>query len=360
MGDRNKTVFVGLSGGVDSSVSATRLLERGYTVIGVFIKTWHPDFLVCNWEAERLDAMRVAAHLNIPFYTCDAEEVYRKEVAEYMIAEYTLGRTPNPDILCNRYVKFGAFLTYARAHGGDFVATGHYAQVSFDGTLYHLHRGEDTNKDQSYFLWTLTQEQLAQTLFPIGDTTKPKVRKEAEVALLPTSQKNDSQGICFLGQVDIKEFLSEYVTPVVGDVLDETGKRIGSHDGALLYTIGQRHGFTLFTTEKETLPRYVCAKDLERNTITVAIEHATLGGATLILTQVHTILGSLPATCEAQFRYRQKPFTVHTTRISDDSVALTIDDEHVALPSVGQSCVFYTGTECLGGGIIDEVRDTIH
>ena len=349
-----KTVFVGLSGGVDSSVTARRLIKQGYAVHGVFIKTWQPDFLVCNWEAERLDAMRVAAELGIPFYTCDATESYKHAVAEYMIKEYTAGRTPNPDVMCNKYVKFGTFLEYARAQGASHIATGHYAQVQEHEGMFHLYRGADPDKDQSYFLWTLTQEQLGHTLFPVGDSLKSKVREEADTAELSTSQKTDSQGICFLGQIDMKEFLSHYIENKPGDVIDEKGTSIGIHDGALFYTIGQRHGFTVGVAGSESVPYYVVDKDVVANTITVATEPKYTEGESLILGSVNCIQGFLPQTCMAQFRYRQKPFPVSCEVTQDGHVMLTVQDPHIERPSLGQSCVFYNNTECLGGGIINE------
>src|SRR5690606_21910140 len=265
---KQQKVFVGLSGGVDSSVAALRLIKEGYEVVGVFIKVWQPDFLRCDWESERLDAMRVAASLGIPFLTCDAKEAYKKEVGEYFVNEYLAGRTPNPDVMCNRYVKFGAFWEFAKAHGADFIATGHYAQVVKTEDGFELRRGVDAKKDQTYFLWTLTEEDLSHTLFPIGDTPKDEVRSEAKAAGLPTATKKDSQGICFLGQVDIPEFLSHFTKLVKGEVRDTSGKVVGEHKGALLYTHGQRHGFTIFG-ETNAAPSYVVAKDLESNTIIV-------------------------------------------------------------------------------------------
>ncbi len=347
-------VYVGLSGGVDSSVSALRLIEEGYEVVGVFIKTWQPDFLVCNWEAERLDAMRVAAHLGIPFYTCDAEAAYRDEVAQYMIAEYTAGRTPNPDVMCNQYVKFGAFLSYALDAGAAKIATGHYAQVKEKGGIFHLLRGLDTNKDQSYFLWTLTQEQLSKTLFPVGDTVKDTIREEAVRAGLLTGSKKDSQGICFLGDVDVKDFLSHYVDLRVGDVLNEDGDVVGTHDGALYYTLGQRHGFTITTTEASRTPQYVVAKDVHANTITVAPHVRKVEGRKVVLTRCNFIQ-PIPTSCEAQFRYRQPAFGITILVTGDTTAELTVDDVSIELPSLGQSCVIYDGIECLGGGIIDAI-----
>lgn len=348
-------VFVGLSGGVDSSVAAKRLIEQGYDVTGVFIKTWQPDFLVCNWEAERLDAMRVAAHLGIPFRTCDAVDVYRYSVAQYMIEEYKKGRTPNPDVMCNKFVKFGEFLDYAREHGAAAVATGHYARVEKRNGSYVLMRGIDQNKDQSYFLWTLTQEQLSSIHFPVGDTNKEVIRKEAGRAGLSTFQKSDSQGICFLGEVDIKEFLSHYVQTERGKVLNETGEVVGEHDGALFYTLGQRHGFTIFTKGTETAPRYVTAKDVEANTITVAEHPETVSGKTVTLTDCN-LADDLPETCEAQFRYRQKPFSVKVVRHNDGVATVEVLADDIEMPTPGQSCVLYMGDVCLGGGIIDTVK----
>lgn len=348
-----QTVFVGLSGGVDSSVAALRLKKRGFNVVGVFIKVWHPDFMVCNWEAERLDAMRVAAHLDIPFLTCDAEVAYRDEVAHYFISEYKAGRTPNPDVLCNKEVKFGAFLRFAKERDADFIATGHYIKrVDTEGDS-ELHRGIDNNKDQSYFLWSLSNEQLGFALFPVGDSEKSVIRDEAAKAGIPTATKKDSQGVCFLGHIDIPEFLSHYVTLEEGSVLDESGAVIGTHKGALVYTIGQRHGFTLNNKDTDRKHHYVISKNTEQNTITVseekphtgAEESITLGTVTLrTLLQVGDVV-------EAQFRYRQTPFSITITAITDTTLTLKTNEE-VEKPAVGQSCVIYRGNHCLGGGTI--------
>lgn len=353
--ERSLSVFVGLSGGVDSSVTAKRLIDQGYSVTGVFIKTWHPDFLPCTEEADRRDAMRVAAHLGIPFLTCDATESYKKSVADYMIREYKEGRTPNPDVMCNQFVKFGEFRKFAHAHGVSHIATGHYARVENVNGQFHLYRGIDPNKDQSYFLWTLTQEQLSETLFPIGDTTKPEVRMEAERAKLPTFAKSDSQGICFLGQVDITEFLSHYAEMTPGNVLNEAGESIGTHQGVLSYTIGQRQGFTTHVIGNESVPYYVIAKDIERNTITVSTESKEVEKETMILSDLNIMHSNVPLTCEAQFRYRQKPFAVHVEVDSIGRGMLTVLEKNIDLPSLGQSCVLYKDDECLGGGVISEI-----
>ncbi len=347
-----KTVFVGLSGGVDSSVAALRLKNQGYHVVGVFIKVWHPDWLVCNWEEERLDAMRVAAHLEIPFLTCDAEAAYRDEVAHYFIESYRAGKTPNPDVMCNQSVKFGAFMEFAKAKGADYVATGHYARKGEDGALL---RGVDNNKDQSYFLWTLSQAQLDFTLFPVGDTPKPDIRTEAEAAGLPTAVKKDSQGVCFLGHIDIPEFLSHYIDLVPGPVCDESGAVIGEHQGAFVYTLGQRHGYTITKKGSDSLPHYVVGKNTETNTITVSTTPPTLTeDETFTLTNI-VWRGSRELTVgdtyEAQSRYRQTPYTVTITEVGEG--ALTLKPETTTdKPASGQSCVLYDKDVCLGGGMM--------
>src|SRR3989344_5097892 len=255
---KKKIVFVGLSGGVDSAVSAALLKKQSFEVVGVFIKTWHPEFLECNEEEERRDAMRVAAFLDIPFLTFDFEKVYKREVADYMIREYRAGRTPNPDVMCNKEVKFGAFLKKALSMGADFVATGHYAQ----NKNLSLIKGVDPTKDQSYFLWTLKQNQLKHIIFPVGHLKKSQVRKLAEKYGLHTFQKKDSQGICFLGKLDMKEFLQHYIKPKSGRVLDINGKTIGKHNGATFLTLGERHGFTITSKTNHDRPYYIIAKDI--------------------------------------------------------------------------------------------------
>ena len=347
--NERKKVFVGLSGGVDSSVAALRLLRQGHDVTGVFIKVWHPDFLVCNWEQERLDAMRVAAKLGIPFLTCDAEAAYRDAVAHYFIESYRAGLTPNPDVMCNKEVKFGAFMEFAKAHGADAIATGHYAQHIGTDML----RGVDTNKDQSYFLWTLTPEQLAYTLLPVGDSTKDVIRAEAAAAGLITAEKKDSQGVCFLGHIDIPDFLSHYIDLVPGNVLNTSGTVIGSHRGAFVYTIGQRHGFSLTNHDANRTPQYVVAKDITNNTITVSTASPTLAVGETITLRNYVLRDVLKAgdTLTAQTRYRQKPCTVEVLKQTTDFLTLKISSASEAV-ALGQSCVLYRDEICLGGGII--------
>lgn len=348
-----QTVFVGLSGGVDSAVAALRLKNQGHNVVGVFIKVWHPDFMICNWEAERLDAMRVAAHLDIPFLTCDAEVAYRDEVAKYFINEYEAGRTPNPDVLCNKEVKFGAFLRFAQERGADSIATGHYVQRLDVGSTKELHRGIDVNKDQSYFLWSLTQEQLKFSLFPVGNSEKSVIRAEATKAQIPIANKKDSQGICFLGHIDIKEFLSHYISLQPGDVLNEAGNVVGKHAGALIYTLGQRHGFSFNEENTERSSMYIVNRDIRNNTITVASEKpVTKTSMAFTLTNI-ILRKSIVAgdKLQAQFRYRQKPFEIVISKVNENSI--TIETlESVDAPAAGQSCVIYNGLHCIGGGIL--------
>jgi tRNA-specific 2-thiouridylase len=347
-------VFVGLSGGVDSAVAAARLIDAGHTVVGVFIKVWHPDWLVCNWEQERLDAMRVAATLRIPFLTCDAKAAYRDEVAAYFIREYTAGRTPNPDVMCNRAVKFGAFLQFAKAHKADAIATGHYAQRIDTVHGPQLVRGVDATKDQSYFLWSLRGEQLGCALFPVGNTPKADIRVEATRRGLPVAQKRDSQGICFLGHIDIKTFLSHYTTLIPGDVLNTQGTPIGRHDSALIYTLGQRHGFTVTGCGPNSAPHYVVDRDISHNTITVAQEPPIIA-ASSVLTLTDIVLRTPISTgtkLTAETRYHQRqPHTVTVTAVHADHLTLVTDTVGEAVSS-GQSCVLYAGNTCVGGGII--------
>ncbi|MFC1720904.1 tRNA 2-thiouridine(34) synthase MnmA [Patescibacteria group bacterium] len=350
---KDKKVFVGMSGGVDSSVAATLLKKDGYDVTGVFIKTWQPDWLPCTWPEERRDAMRVAAHLNIPFLTFDLSKEYKKNVADYFITEYKKGRVPNPDVMCNKEIKFGAFLKKALEMGADYVATGHYTRLEKIENKYKLLRGIDDNKDQSYFLWTLNQKQLKNCLFPVGEYEKPEIRKFAEKFKLPTAQKKDSQGICFLGEVEMKDFLKHYIEEKPGDVLNERGEIIGTHDGAVFFTIGQRHGFNTRKEGDKSLPYYVVAKNIKKNTITVAHEYAEREYAKkeIFLENMNWISGKpkVGKEYDAQIRYRQQPEKCILTR-NDEKTSIIF--EHPQNVPSGQSLVLYEADVCIGGGII--------
>ena len=386
-----KTVFVGMSGGVDSSVSAAMLKEQGYDVVGVFIKTWHPDFLVCNEEEERLDAIRVATHLNIPFLTFDFEDIYKKEVADYMIQEYKEGRTPNPDVMCNKYVKFGAFLKKALSLGADYVATGHYAQIQKTsshfsslrpspeyrgGTLgklkmernfLDLYKGIDPSKDQSYFLWTLKQEQLSKILFPIGHLKKTQVRKLAKKYKLPVAEKKDSQGICFLGAVDLKEFLKHYIKEKIGDVLDQDGKKIGYHNGVVFHTLGERHGFTITKKSFNDRAYYVIGKDIKKNILYVSqnknflmsdlknSKRSDLGEVKNFCFNIKSInwISEIPDSNKdytAQIRYHGELFSCRVKIINKENAQIIFSKS--ILVASGQSIVVYDKDICIGGGVI--------
>lgn len=352
-----KKIFVGVSGGVDSSVVAALLQEQGHDVTGVFIRTWQPDWIECTWQNERRDAMRVCAHLNIPFIELDLEKEYKQGVVDYMIAEYRLGRTPNPDVMCNKEVKFGGFLKWALACGADAVATGHYAQNIFNENtkMFEMHKGKDTAKDQSYFLWTLTQEQLSKSLFPVGHLEKSDVRILAEKFKLPTADKKDSQGICFIGKISMKDFLSHYIDEKRGDVLDVQGNIIGEHNGALFFTLGERHGFKIVKKGTSDMPYYVVEKDVEKNTIVVTQDQEMIqkDSQELQLNQVNWMSGILHigGNYTGQIRYHgeQKPFTIAGMKNSHMVIKLEHADKSIA---PGQSFVMYKNTQCLGGGVI--------
>lgn len=362
--ERSRRVFVGLSGGVDSAVSAALLKKEGYDVTGVFIKAWTPPGHKCSWKEDRRSAMRVAAVLDIPFITLDLEKEYKKEVVDYMIREYRAGRTPNPDVMCNKEIKFGHFLKWALKRGADFVATGHYARNELMSTDYELWEGTDKNKDQSYFLWTLTQNQLKHILFPIGHLQKAEVRKLAKKFGLPQAEKKDSQGVCFLGQIDMKEFLKEFVGTKEGKVLNEKGEVIGKHEGAILYTTGERHGFAVTNKNDKNEPLYVIAKDIKKNTITVASKphphspspkgRGLEGEAKLININFISKIPDKNLLCRIRYRGEKIPCKIEKNKVTLNKPCADI--------ASGQSLVLYNarpngssgrGEICLGGGIID-------
>jgi len=351
----NRQVFIGLSGGVDSAVSAALLKEAGYKVTGVFIKVWSPDFLPCTWRNERRDAMRVAIKLNIPFLFFDFEKEYKRDVADYMIEEYKKGRTPNPDVLCNREIKFKAFWKKAKELGADFIATGHYAQIQrcllgddTKETPLYLREGKDKDKDQSYFLWMLNQDDLSHILFPIGDLEKTEVRRLAKKYDLPVADKKDSQGICFLGNVNLEDFLSHFVKTSFGDVLNTEGKVIGRHRGALYYTLGERHGFEVIKKETNTKPFFVVAKDMDKNTLVVSndlTEITAFSSKSVRVEKINWINKPRTSDLWGRIRYRQKKFPIELVK---DQIFFK-EPQTVAS---GQSVVFYRDDECLGGAIL--------
>lgn len=391
-----KKVYVGLSGGVDSSVTAALLKEQGHDVTGVYMKNWSQDLpgFECPWKQDFNDAKRVAVQLGIPFKMYDFEKQYRQKVVDYMIDGYKAGRTPNPDIMCNQEIKFKLFLETALEDGADMVATGHYARVwhkteadnivgaSGSQSTYvdtpplqssspprssssDLHQPEasllmakDSNKDQTYFLYRVTEDALNHTLFPLGGYTKPEVRDLAKKFGLITAAKKESMGICFVGKVGIKEFLLHELGPQQpGDIIDQDGKVLGQHDGAIFYTIGQRHGLGVGAG----LPYYVVGKDMDKNEVyvTTQLDDERLWNKRLNLTDLHWINGEPEEGKKVQVRTRHRaPLvegTLHIASANENNSKTTpyiaLSDEIRAL-TPGQSAVIYDGEKCLGGGII--------
>ncbi len=364
----SKKIFVAMSGGVDSSVAALLLKNNGYDVTGVFMRCYNIDGCA---ERDATDARLVAEKLEIPFYVWDFEEEYKKKVVNYMIDGYKRGITPNPDVECNREIKFGLFFKKALTAGANFIATGHY--VRSDGK--NLFEAKDKNKDQSYFLWTLRPEQVEKAIFPIGDYLKSEVRKMAKDADLPTANKKDSQGICFLGKFSVQDFLKSYLPVKKGLVFTSAGLKVGEHDGAHFYTIGQRHGLNLGTKNKElkvggkveTKAHYVASKDIKNNTIVVAegSEDEALYKKEVVLHDVNFINTSYSSVLKnigidgvevfARVRYRQPLVKARIT--NNESGIRLVFDRPVRFVASGQSAVFYARAssnefQMMGGGII--------
>lgn len=342
-------VFVGMSGGVDSSVTAALLREQGYLVTGVFMKNWTKDLpgFPCPWKEDFQDAKRVAVQLGIDFKVYDFQKEYKQYVVDYMIAEYQAGRTPNPDIMCNQEVKFKLFLNAALADGADMIATGHYARTK-SGELY---TARNVEKDQTYFLYRVTEEALSKTLFPLGDfTTKEAVRAEAKRLNLVTADKKDSQGICFVGKVGIKEFLQQYIDAEPGPIIDQNGTEVGRHEGAIFYTIGQRKGLGI----GGGLPYYVTGKDMEKNEVYVSRDLSTkiLWRDKIQLTDMHWINGEPDLSRLYGIRTRYRAPLVPANLQKDDGVYTLHLNEAVRAVTPGQSAVLYDTDHVLGGGIV--------
>jgi tRNA-specific 2-thiouridylase len=352
-------IVVGISGGVDSSVAALLLQRSGADVAGMFMQNWEEDerFGECHAERDRADAVRVCAKLGIAFHARNFAAQYWDRVFEHFLAEYRAGRTPNPDVLCNREIKFKTFLEHARALGADKIATGHYARTDNADGRHRLLRGRDANKDQSYFLYTLGQEQLAATLFPVGELPKPEVRRRAREAGLPTHDKKDSTGICFIGERDFREFLGSYIPAREGEMRTPEGLKLGEHDGVMYYTLGQRTGLGIGGrrgTGGE--PWYVVGKDTATNVLLVAQGNAThwLHSTRLRAGDLAWVSGTPPTAefrCTAKTRYRQADQTCQV-RICENGCLVEFDTPQRAV-TPGQSVVFYSDEACLGGGIIE-------
>ena len=358
MKDKKDTkVVVGISGGVDSSVAALLLKEEGYDVVGIFMKNWDDtdENGVCTAEEDYEDAVAIANQIGIPYYSINFEKEYYDRVFTYFLDEYKKGRTPNPDIMCNKEIKFKAFLDYAKNLGADYVATGHYARVDRSGDETVMLRGLDNNKDQTYFLSQLSQEQIKDVLFPVGDLQKSEVRDIAHKYKLATADKKDSTGICFIGERDFNEFLSNYLPAQPGNIVDTDGNILGKHDGLMYHTIGQRRGLGI---GGEGEAWFVCGKDLEKNELIVCQgkNNPLLFSNRLLASEFSTFTNKKIPTefdCTAKFRYRQQDINAHVKVLDDDHVEVTYDPTKAVTP--GQAAVFYMGEVCIGSAIIDEV-----
>jgi tRNA-specific 2-thiouridylase len=352
-----KTVYVGLSGGVDSSVSAALLKQQGYNVVGVYMKNWTQDVagVACPWKQDLADARAAAAKLDIPFKVFDFQSEYKQHVVDVMVAEYRAGRTPNPDVMCNQEIKFNLFLKAALADGADLIATGHYARTESGRLL----AARDRQKDQSYFLYRVSSDALKKTIFPVGELAKPQVRRLAAQAGLPTAHKPDSQGICFVGEVGIREFLRQYVEVSPGPVLDRaTGRRLGEHQGAVFYTTGQRHGLGIGGGRAF----YVVDKDMSTNTVYVTSDPVSLELETdhFAITQPHWInqAPELGRAYQIRSRYRADLIDGQLTATPGGYEVQLVRPERAITP--GQSAVVYDGDFVLGGGTIALASTTLN
>ncbi len=355
-------VIVGLSGGVDSSVAALLLQQQGYQVEGLFMKNWEGDDTddYCPAREDMLDASAVADKLGIPLHIQNFSKQYWDRVFEYFLEEYAAGRTPNPDILCNKEVKFKAFLEHAISLGADYIATGHYARISRDeNNQCHLLKGLDDNKDQSYFLYTLQQHQLQKSLFPVGELDKPEVRRIAQEAGFITHDKKDSTGICFIGERKFKDFLQRFLPAQPGEIIDDQGNVIGKHDGLMYHTLGQRKGLGVGGGHgKGNDPWYAADKDLKNNRL-VAVQgknHPLLQHPILVANTLDWVSGNCPElnqSIKAKIRYRQAEQACKIIEHENGKIVVQFDEPQTAV-APGQSVVFYDGKDCLGGGIIEQ------
>jgi len=346
MSKKKRKVFVGMSGGVDSSVAAALLKRAGFDVIGIYMKCW-TEGPSCTTEEDERSARLAALHLKIPFYVWNFIDAYKEKVVEYMIQGYQEGITPNPDIMCNREIKFGLFFKKAMTLGADYVATGHYARVKKKNLRHILLKGKDEEKDQSYFLAMIHPEVLEKSLFPIGDYEKTQVRAFAKKIGLPNAERKDSQGICFIGEVEIGEFLRVHIPQKQGSIVSTTGEVLGQHDGAYYYTVGQRQGLKLAGG-----PYYVSKKDIKTNTLNVTKEQHDIMTSELMVKDMNWFLPQEEDTpLFAKFRYRQEDVLVTLKVLKDGLLKVTPEVAQRAI-TPGQFAVFYHGEELLGGGVI--------
>lgn len=359
---KKQKVIIGMSGGVDSSVAALLLLEQGYQVEGLFMKNWEEDDSeeYCTATEDLADAQSVSDMLGIKLHTVNFSSEYWDQVFEYFLEEYRSGRTPNPDIMCNKEIKFKAFLDYAIGLGADFIATGHYARIDRSSSQIKMLKGLDDNKDQSYFLYTLQQHQLEKSLFPIGELEKPEVRKLAEKAGFDTANKKDSTGICFIGERKFTEFLQRFLPAQPGEIITPEGEVIGKHQGLMYYTLGQRQGLGIGGLKTASdAPWFVVDKNLKTNQLIAGQghNHPLLLKQQLNASQLHWVAGVAPAesfSCKAKIRYRQAEQPCQVV-VNNNSCVVCFNEPQRAI-TPGQSIVFYDNNICLGGGIIDTMR----
>lgn len=358
-----KSIYVGVSGGVDSSVAVLLLQQQLHQVHGVFMKNWEADDTdeYCAAAVDLADAESVCKQMNIPLDSVNFSDQYWDRVFEYFLSEYKAGRTPNPDVLCNKEIKFKAFLDYSLKNGADYVAMGHYARIRKQGDKYQLLKAKDDNKDQSYFLHLLNQHQLSKSMFPLGELYKSEVRELATKNNFITQNKKDSTGICFIGERRFKDFLQQFIPAQRGVMQSPEGEEIGHHDGLMYYTIGQRKGLHIGGKQKgDGSPWYVADKLIDENILIVVQgnEHPLLYKKILKATKLHWISGEapkLPYTCSAKTRYRQADEACTITKIENDEYVVEFKNPQWAI-TPGQSVVFYDGEICLGGGIIDNEK----
>lgn len=354
-----KRVVVGMSGGVDSSVAALLLKEQGYDVIGLYMVNWEEEGEngCCTAEQDYEDVKRVCNKIGIPYFTVNFAKQYYERVFEYFLKEYERGRTPNPDVLCNREIKFGPFREHALSLGADYIATGHYCDIAHEKDKHILLKAADQNKDQTYFLNQVTQEQLARVLFPLGKMQKPQVRALAESMGLSTAKKKDSTGICFIGERNFRNFLKTYLPARPGKILTESGEEVGEHIGLMYYTLGQRRGLDLGGRKGDPEGRwFVIGKDVKNNILYVSHgdESALYTGSCSVsgMNWIPDIPAEEEFSCTAKFRYRQKEQGVRVKRTGTDTLEIVFDEPQRAV-TPGQYAVLYRGDKCLGGGVID-------
>ncbi len=352
-----KTVVLGISGGVDSSVAALLLKEQGYRVIGLFMKNWEEDDAngACTAEEDFADVKRVCGLLDIPYYSVNFAKQYMERVFSYFLEEYRAGRTPNPDVLCNREIKFGPFKEYAKELGADYIATGHYCGISHENGVHRLLKAKDTNKDQTYFLNQLTQAQLEGVMFPLENLTKTEVREIAERNGLATAKKKDSTGICFIGERNFRKFLQEYLPAQPGEILSLEGEEVGEHLGLMYYTLGQRRGLDLGGKKGEDGRWFVVKKDMKNNILYVSHGDEAPLFSDGCLVEGMNFIPAPPEkdefSCTAKFRYRQGEQGVRVQRTGERSLKIYFDEPQRAVTE-GQYAVLYDQTQCLGGGVI--------